>query len=128
MKISVEIEDILPECVDDCIDQIKNLILDYLESEQPDVCPELSDLDYHGAVHEIVDSCVPIYTKQIDNVWYLHKQALIQAYEDAGVGNNPLDSHGMAAIYFYLQSEVYRWYCDNADDLYQDWVSQKIKV
>lgn len=125
MKITVEINDVLPDCVESCIEQFKDLILNYLESEQPDTCPEFSDLDYHGSVHEIVDGCVPIYTKQIDDIWYLHKEDLIHAYENAGVGDNPLENNGMAAIYYYLHNELCGYFDHNVEEIFKDWLEKK---
>jgi hypothetical protein len=125
MKITVEINDVLPDYVESCIEQFKNFILNYLESEQPDTCPEFSDLDHNGAVHEIVDGWVPIYTKQIDDIWYLHKEDLIHAYQNAGVGDNPLENNGMAAIYYYLHNELCGYFDHNVEEIFKDWLEKK---
>lgn len=129
MKRTIEIEDTLDERVENAIDDVKNLLLAYLE-DNPDMdsLPCLfNDLDYDGRAHEIADGAVPIYTSEIQDTWYLHKDALEEAYENAGVGNNPLENDGMAAIYFYIQEKINDWYNDNAQDIFDDWYEKEQK-
>jgi hypothetical protein len=116
-KINMEIEDTLPDRVEVAIDEVKEELIRYLNANNPDMTPELSDLDYSGTIHEIVDGCVPIYTHEIETTWYLHSRELQQAYWDAGVGDNPRENDGMAAIYYYIDQQVREWYDDNADDI-----------
>ena len=113
----MEIEDTLPDRVEVAIDEVKEELIRYLNANNPDMTPELSDLDYSGTIHEIVDGCVPIYTHEIETTWYLHSRELQQAYWDAGVGDNPRENDGMAAIYYYIDQQVREWYDDNADDI-----------
>ena len=118
----LEIKDTLDDRVQSAIYDVKNELLRSLDSDQPSHCPDLyNDLDYSGAIHEIVDSAVPIYTKEIEDLWYLYKNDFIQAYEDAGVGDNPMQNNGMAAIYYYIQQQVNDWYSDNAEDIFDEW-------
>jgi len=123
MKRSYEIDDTLQERVDGAIEELKDLLLRYLD-ENPDLdeCPDLgNDLDYDGSFHEIVDRSVPIYTSEIEDTWYLHRMALEEAYENAGVGDNPLENNGMSAIYFYIDQECREWYDENAEELFEEW-------
>ena len=113
----MEIEDTLPDRVEVAIDEVKEELIRYLNANNPKMTPELSDLDYSGTIHEIVDGCVPIYTHEIETTWYLHSRELQQAYWDAGVGDNPRENDGMAAIYYYIDQQVREWYDDNADDI-----------
>ena len=46
---------------------------------------------------------------------------LESAYDDAGVGENPRENDGMAAIYYYIDQEVRSHYEDNKDDWYDEW-------
>jgi len=122
MKRIVEINDTLDERVDSAIHDVKNELSTYLDLNAPDRLPDLwNDLDYNGSIHEIVDSCVPVYHKEVEDLWYLHKNDFIEAYEDAGVGNNPMENNGTAAIYYYLQQEINSWYRDNAEEIFEDW-------
>ena len=118
-KITIEIDDNLNDLVQDAIDGVKDILKDYVEENDPDSLPCINnDLDYSGAVHELVDGLVPVYTKQIDDIWYLHKQELIRAYEDAGVGDNPLENDGMAAIYHYIHAKLNNWYSEHGEDYF----------
>lgn len=122
MKRTIEIEDSLQDRVDSAIEDVKQELLSYLSDNKPDSLPCLNnDLDYSGAIHEIVDGSVPIYTKEIEDTWYLYASELEEAYENAGVGDNPRENNGMAAIYFYIQEKVGEWYSDNAQDIFDEW-------
>jgi hypothetical protein len=116
-KINIEIEDTLPDRVEVAIDEVKEELIRYLNANNPDMTPDLNDLGYSGTIHEIVDGCVPVYTHEIETAWYLHSRELQQAYFDAGVGDNPRENDGMAAIYYYIDQQVSEWYDDNADDI-----------
>jgi len=88
---TIEIEDTLPERVEQAIEAVKQELLNYLE-ENPNQrrTPCISNtLDYSGTIHEIIDSAVPIYTREINDTWYLHGSELEEAYENAGLGHNP---------------------------------------
>jgi hypothetical protein len=121
-KITIEIEDTLQDRVDSAIEDVKDELLRYCDESEPDKLPCISnDLDYSGTIHEIVDGSVPIYTKEISDTWYLHGNALEEAYENAGVGDNPKENNGLAAIYFYIHEQVNEWYNDHAEDIFEEW-------
>lgn len=128
MKRTYEIDDTLQERVSSACDDVKNLAERWLDDNpDADEAPDLGDdLDYDGSFHEIVDGSVPIYTKEIEDTWYLHKNDLEQAYEDAGIGDNPLDNNGMAAIYFYIEQQVAEWYDNQKEDIFVDWVDAQL--
>lgn len=121
-KRTVEIEDVLPDRVAEAIEGVERELREYL-AENPDCddTPCLSnDLDYSGAIHEIVDGAVPIYTKDIEAAWFLHGRELEEAYDNAGVGDNPRDANGMAAIYYYIYEKVAEWYSENAEEIFEE--------
>lgn len=121
MKRNVEIDDTLQDRVDGAIEETRELLVDYIKENKPDRTPCLhNDLDYDGRFHEIIDGAVPVYTKEIDDTWYLYKRDLIEAYENAGVGNNPTENDGMSAIYFYINEQVCDWYRNNADEVFEE--------
>lgn len=120
-KITIELDDTLQDRVDSACHDVLALLKNYLDENTPRTCPDLNDLDDAGDVHEIIDGAVPIYTRDIETAWYLHSSALEAAYENAGVGDNPRENNGMAAIYFYLQEAVGEWYGDNAEDIFAEW-------
>jgi hypothetical protein len=126
MKRTIEIEDTLQDRVECAIEDVKAELLRYCEENKPDELPDLgNDLDYSGAIHEIVDCSVPIYTHEIKTAWYLHGSDLESAYENAGVGENPMENDGMAAIYFYIHEQVCEWYSDNAEDVFEGWKAKQ---
>lgn len=123
---TIKVNDSLPDRVEVAIDEVKEELIKYLNENDPDEVPCISnDLDYSGAIHEIVDGCVPIYTHEIETAWYLHGQELESAYENAGVGHNPRENNGMAAIYFYIMDEVNEWYSNNAEDLFDTYKEEQ---
>lgn len=128
MKRTIEIEDSLSERVDSAIEDVKQCLLDYLKENEPDSLPDLgNDLDYDGSIHEIVDGSVPVYTYEIKCAWFLHGNDLGQAYENAGIGDNPMENDGMAAIYCYIDQAVREWYDGNAEDIFEQWQAEQVK-
>jgi hypothetical protein len=125
--MNIDIEDTLQGRVDNAIEEVENELRSYLkDNPEVDSVPCLNnDLDYSGAIHEIVDSAVPIYTKEIKDTWYLHDDKLTEAYENAGVGDNPKENDGMSAIYFYIQQEVNNWYQREASDIVDEVVAAR---
>lgn len=126
-KRTVEIDDTLQDCVDEAIEGVEAELRSYLE-QNPDTeeTPDLgNDLDYSGAVHEIVDGAVPIYTAEIEGLFYLHGDEIEQAFDDAGIGSKENEHWPMgwkaAAIYCYIEQQVQEWYRYNAADIFDEW-------
>lgn len=119
---TVEINDNLDEIVESAIDDVKTELTNFLNENEPDSTPCLqNDLNYNGAIDEITDSAVPVYTNQIKGLWFLYENEFTEAYENAGIGDNPLENDGAAAIYFYIQEQINDWYSSNADDIFEAW-------
>jgi hypothetical protein len=128
MKRTVEIEDVLGSCVESAIDKVKDLLEEYIKENDSGSLPDINnDLDYSGSVHEIIDRSVPDYYKVIDDTWYLYKDDLIEAYENSGMGENPMDGNGTVAIYCYIEQKVGEWYRKEAQDIFDEIVSKKKK-
>ena len=119
MKRQVELDDTLEDRVESAIEDVQSLLEEWLkDNPDADEPPCLyNDLDYSGSVHEIIDGSVPIYTYEIETAWFLHSNELEQAYDDAGVGDNPRENDGMAAIYFYIEQRVSEWYYSIQDEI-----------
>lgn len=121
-KRTIEVDDVLPGCVDSAIEETETMLREYI-ADNPD-CDETpclhNDLDYGGRFHEIVDGSVPIWTNQIEAAWFLHGSDLEEAYERAGVGKNPRENNGMAAIYFYIYERACEWYHKNAERIFEE--------
>lgn len=116
-KRTIEINDVLPDCVTTAIEEVEWLLREFVKrTPWRDGTPCLrNDLDYTGRVHEIIDGAVPIYTREIEAAWFLHGDALEEAYENAGIGENPRENDGRAAIYCYIDEKVGEWFADNAE-------------
>jgi hypothetical protein len=124
MERTITIKDNLNEIVESVCDEVKDLLIAHLvENPDLDEAPDLSDLDYSGDVHMAVDSSIPIYTNEIRSLWFLYEDEFISAYGDAGCGDNPKENDGKAAIYFYIEQQVYEWYSDNVKDIFDEWRS-----
>ena len=123
MKRTIEIDDTLQDRTDGAIEEVEQELRRYLDDNpDTDEAPDIgNDLDYSGAIHEIIDGSVPIYTHEIETIWYLHANDLEAAYEDAGIGENPREDSGMVAIYLYIEQAVGQWYYDNAETVFEDW-------
>jgi predicted RNase H-like HicB family nuclease len=119
-KRNIEIDDVLPDCVESAVEEVEELLREYIAENEADKIPLLGDLDYSGRVHEIVDGACPIYTAEIEGAWFLHGSDLEEAYENAGVGDNPRENNGGAAIYFYIYEKVAEWYMNNAEEIFED--------
>jgi hypothetical protein len=125
-KITIEIEDTLQDRVDSAIEDVKDELLRYCEDSEPDKVPDLgNDLDYSGGYHEIIDSSVPIYNKEIDDIFYLHGRDVEAAFDDAGIGSKEDEGWPSgwrpAAIYCYIDQAVREWYDDHAEDIFEEW-------
>lgn len=123
MERQVTIQDTLDERTEGAIEEVKDELLRYLkENPDTDKLPDMgNDLDYSGAIHQIIDGSVSIYTSEIRDTWYLHKNELEEAYENAGVGDNPMENDGMAAIYYYISDKVNEWYTNDAQEVFDSW-------
>lgn len=127
MKRTIEIEDTLQERVDGAIEEVEAELRRYLdENKDTDKTPDLgNDLDYSGAIHEIIDGSVPIYTHEIDSTFYLYGSEIEQAFDDAGIGEKDDKGWPMgwkaAAIYCYIEQAVNEWYRNNAEDIFTEW-------
>jgi len=125
-KRNIEINDVLPDCVQEAIEATESMLRSFCEEEMPDRVPCLhNDLDYSGSVHEAIGGAVPIWTADIEAAWFLHGGDLEEAYESAGVGDNPRDNNGTAAIYYYIEQKVCEWYSENAKEIWHDCCTDK---
>lgn len=120
-KITVEMEDTLQETVEACIEEAKYQLLEVLENNT-----DLFDKwRYNGADHELVDGMVPIYTKEIDDLYYLHGNELEEAYHNAGIGHGDEDNHKQAAIFCYLEEKMWSELHDWAEELMDDFIAKR---
>ena len=134
MKKQIEIDDTLAEIVAAATDDLEAMLKEYIEENKPDSTPCLSnDLDYGGQFNELVDSAVPIYTHEIDTIFYLHRNRVEEAYDNAGIGNKNDDEctcsdWRMVAIYCYIEQELGEWYGKNAEGIFDEWQEENTET
>lgn len=134
-KRTIQIEDNLDEIVQSAIDDTKELMLSFLD-DNPDRAddrepPCLSnDLNYSGSFHEIIDSAVPIYTKEIEDLFYLYGDDFERAFDNQ-FGSKSKTDEGWpmgwkpAAIYCYIEEQVAEHYRNNAEDWVEEWKAKR---
>lgn len=123
-KITIELDDDLEERVENAIEEAKEALINYLDQYPNEDMP--GSLDDFCDPHDIADSATPIYTRDIEAAWFLHGDELERAYEDSGLGNNPRENGGMAAIYAYIVQELGDWFYREARGVYEDWKGEFI--
>jgi len=121
-KITITIEDKMQDMINNSCNQLAEYIADYIaetieQGEEPSL-----EIWYNGSscgcdqLHNITDSNIPIYYLDVAGLFYFHKYDLIEAYENAGVGdlseeNNP----NKACIYFLLHEKLNEFFASIED-------------
>ena len=132
--MNIEIHDELHDIIERVKAEVTELLFAYLDDEpyddEPTSAPCLNNaLDYDGSVSTIIDSAVPVYTAEIDDIFYLHRAKVEDAFDNAGLGSKNDDDwpNGWraAAIYLYIEQEIAVWYSDEAETICLDWWAQK---
>ncbi len=118
-KVTVEMNDDLDERVESVIDELKEEIQDYFENNAPGASlPGIYEVTGDN-LHELVDGAVPAYSKQLDDLYYLHSYELDKALDDAGLDTDS-DNRIGCAIYCYIEQEVHKWFSDNINELFEE--------
>ena len=127
---TVEIEDTLDEIIESVKDDVKELAINWIKEngEKPDL---YNDLDYDGSFHELVDGAVPIYTGEINDLFYLYGNDFEDAFDNAGIGDKD-DEHWpsgwkAAAIYCYIEQEVAEWFNNEIDDIFDETAPEEME-
>jgi len=119
-KRTIEIEDNLNEIIESVKYDVNTEIENYIKENEDK--PDFSDLDYSGAIHEIIDGAVPIYTYEINNLFYLYGNEIEQAFENAGIGEKNDDDWPSgwkaAAIYCYIEEQLMNDFDDMINELW----------
>ena len=124
-KRTIEIEDTLDDILESVKSDIKDLAIEWIKDNKADEAPDLfNDLDYSGSVHEIIDGSVPIYTNEINDLFYLYGNEFEEAFDNAGIGNKEDKSWPCgwkpAAIYCYIEQEISEWYEQEKDEIFEE--------
>ena len=104
-EVIVTITDSLAERRETLIEEAKAMLDEYIEETGGELPNQLPDevCDY---IRGQADSSTPVYYKEIKGLWYLYWELFEDAYDNAGVGNNPIENNGQFAILFYLEQQA----------------------
>ena len=109
MKRNIEMDDTLEERIADVKAEVKERFGEIVK-ENPDYDSEDIYQDIVDSISEIVDSNTPIYTKEIDDLYYLYGFEFEEAYNNAGCYNEQPDNYRQVCIYFYLEEQAYEYF------------------
>jgi hypothetical protein len=118
---TVQLTDRLPALIESAYEGVVDLLKEHFTEGSE--FPDLSDLDYSGAVHELIDSTVPLYTNKLAELQYFHGDAAIQALIDTFGsidGEWPMGPFA-AGLYCLIEQGVSERYSDEAEDLWGEW-------
>jgi hypothetical protein len=110
-----------------CRDGVRDLLKQwFIEHEDRDFPCLHNDLDYSGAVHEVIDGTVPIYTAELQALAFFHNDAAMAALSerfgaDALSGAWPSGPFA-AGLHCLIQQGVSDWYADDAESLWDSWL------
>ena len=128
--MTITIEDTLPKIVESACYDIKAELEAYLKDNEPDYCPDWSDLDHSGRMHEIIDGSVPVYTGEQKDLWYIHGDEAEELFESQ-FGAESKTSEGWpmswqaAALYCLIEDRCLDWWNNNANDIFDAWEETK---
>ncbi len=93
-------------------DRVKDYLLENLQCQDDEEVYQNLDL-----FHEIADSNTPIYNSDIYDTYHLNRHELLEAYENAGVGElQKEDNPEQACIYFYIFQELHNYFNNELKD------------
>ncbi len=129
MTNTATITDTLPEIIDSAWDKITDVLKRYFTDYPTEGCPDWGDLeDRSGSLHEIIDSSVPIYNRQLDALAYFHLRDALAALEDrfgeTYNGDWPMGTF-CAGLYCLIDEACRQMFDDEAEDLWQEWQEQR---
>lgn len=120
-KVTITINDVLPEKIEQAISEVRDLLVSHIKREQPsDLSRAMSRLDRNGDIAAIIESAVPFRTADINAAWFLHGRDIEDAYLTAGGGRNPREGGGRTAIHMLIEQRVHEWFARNADSLFEE--------
>lgn len=128
MPDTVQLTDRLPEIIDSVWDDVVELLKQYfIEHDSSDSFPCLhNDLDYSGAVHELIDSAVPIYTSELNELAYFHHDAAMSALSDqfGSIDGDWPSGPFAAGLYSLIEQGLAEKYDEDAEDLWESWMEE----
>jgi hypothetical protein len=130
MTTTVQLTDRLPQIIESTWDDVVELLKTYfIEHDSSDDFPCLhNDLDYSGAVHELIDSAVPIYNAELRELAYFHHDAATSSLADKFGSDTSLDDWPMgpfaAGLYCLIEEGINEKWDEEAEDLWDSWMEE----
>ena len=127
IKRQIEIEDDLQDRIKDVKYELRENFIDYLKENK-----DITDFDtYYQAqgcdvVHELADSSTPIYTSDINGLYYLYGNEFEEAYNNSGIGDGSETNHKQVAICMYLEEKGFDFLRD-LEDFFNDYIEEGIE-
>lgn len=123
MSNTAHLTDRLDEIINSTWSDVVDLLAAYFVDNGGNLPCLHYDLDYSGAVTELIDSAVPIYTAELKELAYFHHDEAIAALVDQfGSADGDWPSGPFAAgLYCLIEQGINdRWH-DGAEDLWDTW-------
>jgi len=127
MKRTIEIEDDLQERIDCVKEELRDAYIEQVLERFEDIDELDWDQDFYNGspcfadlANEFADSSTPIYRSDIKGLWYLHSNDFLDAWDDAGFGDDKPENFEQACICTYLEQKAYEYLNDlekNLEDL-----------
>jgi hypothetical protein len=120
---TVELTDRLPEIIESAWQDVTDLLREYFVANGGDLPCLHNDLDYSGSVSEIIDSAVPIYISELNELAYFHHDAAIATLiETFGSADGDWPSGPFAAgLYCLIEEGINESWHAEAEDLWEEW-------
>ena len=121
------INDTLDQRVQDAKSDLKDTLIDLL-IDNPDITSTdaLDDKPCYitDKINEMADSNTPVYTSEIEDVFFMNKNELVEAYDNAGIygkGERP-NNYEMVCVCIYLEDQLHSYYNEELTDLIKSYL------
>jgi hypothetical protein len=126
MPTTVHLTDRLDDIIESTWDEVKELLKDYFIEHGGDLPCLHNDLNYSGDISELIDSAVPIWTSELNELAYFHHDAAISALVDTfGSADGGWPSGAFAAgLYTLIEQGLNEKWLEEAEDLWQEYLDE----
>ena len=126
MPTTAQLTDRLDDIIESTWDEVKELLKDYFVTHGGDLPCLHNDLDYSGDVAGLIDSAVPIYNAELNELAYFHHDAAISALVDTfGSADGDWPNGAFAAgLYTLIEQGINEMWHEEAEDLWQEWLDE----
>jgi len=123
---TAQLTDRLPEIIDSTWDEVVELLKEYFVIHGGDLPCLHNDLDYDGGISNLIDSAVPIYHYQLNELAYFHHNDAIAALaEQFGSADGDWPSGTFAAgVYQLIDNGINERWNEDAEDIWQEWLDE----